>query len=150
MRGFCFFVMLSAVGACKPPIQESDTKYAVPKEVVLKGSIFELLNKPEATLKVCLLNENPNAPVGTAYLDHLEADFRAGLYSWLEVASQHSTWRGPARPNIEFKRIDAGNAIRAINKIRQTNDPVFLAKLNSYIEGPIRIMRSPCKGILKS
>ncbi len=136
MRGFFLFLMLSTLGSCKPHTQDSDAKYAVPKEVVLKGSIFELLNKPDATLKVCLFNENLNAPVGKAYLDLLEADFREGLYSWLEVASQHSTWIGPSRPKIEFIRFDLGNLIRVIHRIRQKSDPAYLAQLNSYIEGP--------------
>ncbi len=37
MRGFFLFLMLSTLGSCKPHTQDSDAKYAVPKEVVLKG-----------------------------------------------------------------------------------------------------------------
>ena len=136
MRYILLIFVVSAVFCCKPRSLDSEEKYAIPKELDLKGTIFDLLNKPGASLKVCLYNENPNSQLGKAYLDHLEADFQEGLYSWLSVASQHPAWKGPSKPKVQFFRVDAGIDIRNIIKFRENLDPAILDKLNAYIDGP--------------
>jgi hypothetical protein len=119
--------------SCKRRPMESSERYGVPSGVSESRSIFEFLNRPNASLKVCLYNEDPESKLGKLYLDFLEEDFREGLYKWLEVAAEHPSWVGPSRPKLHFVRINFDEYRRWLVEFRKSVDPKIFAKIRALL-----------------
>jgi hypothetical protein len=128
-----FLIVFSFFLGCKPKTDDSEEKYAVRTDLSTDRTFFDLLNKPDAKLKVCLINEDPNTLVGEKYLDYLEENFKEGLYNWLSVAAQHPVWVGPSKPRLNFVRVSFNQYLNFLNQFQKSMNPQVIGEIEAFL-----------------